>query len=95
MTIKQKAATAGVTVGISALTALIVLVQAGFINKWAWSKPTYGATPVAYECEARWVVADTSTTVVRVGKTEYQMRVRGVDAQGRAGEWSPWSESEK
>lgn len=69
---------------------------------WSWERSSGGAPAVLYEVEVRpqgavWRPAcKTEKTEARIQSTDnHQVRVRGVDALGRPGPWSPpsgWSD---
>lgn len=73
-----------------------------FIFKW--TVPTGGTTPVSYDVEIRKGGADSGTIMTTTTPTnsisvpvsnftiKYEVRVRGVDSEGRRGPWSEWSD---
>lgn len=70
------------------LSALVVLVEAGFFWAYGWDEPTTGTPVVKYTVTSTYDVVTNASLVLNVDKSNFTMRVAGIDALDRQGPYS-------
>lgn len=75
------------------LTALTTLTRAGFFWHYTWTPPIEGTPVDHYHAMAEYDVTDNNVWVLNVDKSNYTMRVAGVDSVPRMGPYSAHSDT--
>ena len=78
----------------SLLSAVVLLLAYGAVERWRWQPPTTGTSAERYLVEVQFITDRPEVYLLNVERTDIRLRAAGIDSLGRVGDWGQWSDED-